>query len=178
METSSSPEEQVLSTDLKSAHLPEENADVRRKRRFSTSFRASRNPEPSRGGLCKYTLDPCFRRGDGMGTGHGRGRLDFPVIPRKQESSRPAGACRVRCGAAARPLDPCFRGRRGQGSHRNPAGLWTPAFAGDGGRGHKRPVSRRPFARSALRATALGSSPVRWTERREYATIRPGNPGD
>jgi len=33
METISSPEELVLSTDPKSAHSPKENADVRRKRR-------------------------------------------------------------------------------------------------------------------------------------------------
>jgi hypothetical protein len=38
METVSSPEEQVLATCPKSAHSPKENADVRRKRRFSTSF--------------------------------------------------------------------------------------------------------------------------------------------
>ena len=80
-----------------------------------------------------------------MGTGHGRGRLDFPVIPRKQESSAPADACRVRCRAAGRDLDPYFRrGDGGLGSRRNPVrlradtacgvvqpdGIWTPAFAG------------------------------------------------
>ena len=59
-----------------------------------------------------------------MGTGHGRGRLDFPVIPRKQESSAPADACRVRCRAAGRDLDPYFRrGDGGLGSRRNPVRL-------------------------------------------------------
>ena len=75
METVSSPEEQVLAIYPQSAHSPRENSDVRRKRRFSTSFL------------------------------------------RKQESSRPAGECRVRCCAAGRDLDPCFRRGDGGGGH-------------------------------------------------------------
>jgi len=57
----SSPEEQLFSICPKSADSPKENADVFRKRRFSTSF--LRKQESSR------TLDPCLRRGDG-GWGH------------------------------------------------------------------------------------------------------------
>ena len=97
METVGLPEEQVLSTCPKSAHSPKENADLRRKRRFSTSF--LRKQESSR------TLDPCFRRGDG-GWDH-TGIQQACRRTRKRRSST------------------SFR------ASRNPAGLWTPALAGE-----------------------------------------------
>ena len=57
METVSSPEEPLFSICRKSADSPEENAEVRRKQRFPTSFLPKH--ESSR------PLDPCLRRGDG-----------------------------------------------------------------------------------------------------------------
>ena len=182
METISSPEELVLSTDPKSAHSPKENADVRTKRRSLTSFlRKQESSRPAGGcrvrcGAAGRALDPCFRRGDG-GRGHTgilqacrrtRERHFLTSFLRKQESSRTLGPC-LRTGDGGRGhtgiLQACRRMRkrvfltsflRKQESRR----LLDPCLGrGDEDRGHTRPVSRRPFVRGALSAIALTERP-------------------
>ena len=141
--------------DPKAAHSPKENADLRRKRRFSTSFRASRNPvglranaacvvvqpdgiwTPAFAGVTEAgvtqessrALDPCFRRGNGGG-GH-TGILQ--ACRRTRERHFLTSFLRKQDSSGL--LAPCFRVRRRQGSHRNPVGLWTPACAGVTGAG-------------------------------------------